>query len=132
MLGIFIFGLLEIAAGAIVYYCHRKTIDSAESYSGEVVRINEKIVAWIPVISMEYRPEVKFKLNGKTHFAEHHRYSQVILHDVGETVIVCVNPKMPKYFYYADEERRYSLPGLIMIFCGVFTCVLDLVFIAIF
>lgn len=132
MLGIFIFGLLAIAAGVIVCHCHRETIDSAESYSGEVVSISERIVTWTHVIYKEYRPEVKFKLNGKTYFAEHHRYSQVILHDVGETVIVCVNPKMPKYFYYADEERRNSLPGIILIICGVLTCVLDLVFIAIF
>lgn len=132
MLGIFIFGLMEIVAGAIVCHCHRETIDSAESYSGEVVGISERIVVRMHAITTIYRPEVKFMLNGKTHFAEHHRYSQVILHDVGETVIVCVNPKMPKYFYYADEERRYSLPGIILIICGVFTCVLDLVFIAIF
>lgn len=131
-MGIFIFGLLAIVAGAIVCHCHRETIDSAESYSGEVVGIRERIVVRMHSITKQYRPEVKFNLNGKTHFAEHHRYSQVILHDVGETVIVCVNPKMPKYFYYADEEQQHSLPGIIMIACGVFTCALTLIFIAIF
>lgn len=130
-MGFFIFGFLSIAAGLFACWCHREIIDSAESYSGEVVRINERVVVRLHAVYKEYRPEVKFKLNGKAHFAEHHRYSKIILHDVGETVIVCVNPRMLKYFYYADEERRNSLPGIILIASGTFICLLNLIIMAI-
>ncbi len=131
-MGFFIFGLLAIAAGAFVCHCHREMIDSAENFTGEVVEISERIVVRFHSVTKQYRPQIKFTMKGKTYFADHHRYSQVILHDVGETVIVCVNPRMPKYFYYADEEQQHSLPGIILIASGAFVCALSLILTALF
>lgn len=131
-MGFFILGLLAIAAGAFVCHCNRETIDSAESFTGEVVGFSERIVVRFHSVIKQYRPQIKFTMKGKTYFADHHKYSQIILHDVGETVIVCVDPRMPKYFYYADEEQQHSLSGIILIACGAFFCAASLIFSALF
>ncbi len=130
-MGFFIMGLLSAAAGLIICRCHKETVNSTESFSGVVTGISEKILPQGHLLVKKYRPAVKFTMNGRTRTANHHRYSQIVLHNVGETVIICVNPKMPEYFCYAEEEQPHSLPGIILTSCGIFVCILSLVFLAI-
>ncbi len=127
-MGFVIFGLLAVTAGLIVCRCHRETIGSAESFSAEVVSVKEKIAVRGHTIVKKYCPVVKFSINGRTQFADHRSYSQIIHHSIGETVIICADPKLPKYFYFADEEHQHSLAGIILISCGTFICVLSLIF----
>lgn len=130
-MGFIIMGLLTAAAGLIVCRCHKETVNSTESFSGVVAGISEKLLPQGHLLVKKYRPIVKFTLNGRTRTANHHRYSQIILHDVGETVIICVNPQMPEYFCYAEEEKPHSLLGIILTASGIFICILTLVFMAI-
>lgn len=127
-MGFFFFGLLAVTAGFVVCRCHRETVGSSESFSGEVVSVKEKTVMRGGFIIKKYCPVVKFSINGKTQFADHRSYSQIIHHSTGETVIICADPKMPKYFYFADEEKTHSLAGSILIAGGAFICLLSLVF----
>lgn len=130
-MGFFIMGLLSAAAGLIICRCHKESVNSTESFSGIVTGISEKILPQGRLLVKKYRPAVKFTMNGRTRTANHHRYSQIVLHDVGETVIICVNPKMPEYFCYAEEEQPHSLLGIILASCGIFVCILSIVFLAI-
>ena len=130
-MGFFIFGLIAAAAGLIICRFHKESVNSTESFSGVVTGISEKILPQGHLLVKKYRPVVKFTMNGRTYTADHHKYSQIILHNVGETVIICVNPQMPKYFCYAEEEQPNSLIGIILISCGIFVCILSLVFLVI-
>ena len=130
-MGFLILGLIAAAAGLIVCRCHKESVNSTDCFSGVVTEINGKILPQGRLLVKKYRPSVKFTMNGRTYTAVHHRYSQIILHNTGETVIICVNPQMPEYFCYAEEEQPHSLAGIILTACGIFTCILTLVFMAI-
>lgn len=127
-MGFFFLGLLAVTAGFVVCRCHRETVSSSESFSGEVVSVKEKTAVRGHMIVKKYCPVVKFSINGRTQFADHRSYSQIIRYRTGETVIICADPKMPKYFYFADEETTHSLAGSILIAGGVFICLMSLVF----
>lgn len=64
-MGFIIFGFLTVIAGLIVCRCHRETIESAESFSAEVVSVKEKISVRGHMIVKKYCPVVKFSINGQ-------------------------------------------------------------------
>lgn len=115
-----LFGIPALLIGLLICHVHHIEVTESESYTGKVVGILERTRVRRYVIYKEYCPVVSYKKDGKAITAEHHSYEKSIniRHHVGETVIICANPKMPKSFYFADEETRFSLGGLTVSVCG--------------
>lgn len=124
-----LFGIPALLIGILVCYVHHIEITESESYTGKVVGILERTRVRRYVIYKEYCPVVSYEKDGRTVTAEHHSYLQSISirHHVGETVIICANPKMPKSFYFADEETRFSIGGLTVAISGGLVTMIGLI-----
>ncbi len=61
-------------------------------------------------IRKDFCPLVKYSNGSKNIIAEHYNYMKSINlnHSKGETVLINVDPQMPKSFYFVDEETRVS------------------------
>lgn len=115
-----LFGIPTLLIGLLICHVHHIEVTESESYTGKVVGMLEKTRVRRYIVYHVYCPVVSYKKDGRTVTAEHHSYEQSvnIRHHVGETVIICANPKMPKSFYFADEETRVSLGGLTVAISG--------------
>ena len=134
MIAILIFGLGMIAMGLLISYVHHNEISNAESYSGEIIGFRDKIKTSGYVMYKVYCPVVEYKSGDKVIIADYHSYErrEVFRHDVGETVIICANPKAPKSFYFADEEQRFSLLGVSLSAGGILLSIAGIVLMILF
>lgn len=107
-------GFIAVLIGIFFCYAHKNRTENSETYHGIIIGIQEKVVCRGGIIRKDYRPLVKYSNGSKDIIAEHYNYMKLINlnHGKGETVLINVNPKMPKSFYFADEETRVSYEAI--------------------
>lgn len=116
-------GFIAVIVGIIISYMHKSRISGAETYYGTIIDLQEKFGYRYRTFSKYCRPLVKYSNGSKEIIAEHYEIIKFInlRHDKGETVLINVDPRMPKSFYFADEERSYSHKAIIaFVFGAVF------------
>ena len=94
---------------------HKSRISGSETYYGTIIDLQEKIGYHHRVLAKYCRPLVKYSNGSKEIIAEHYEVIKFInlRHDKGETVLINVDPRMPKSFYFTDEERSISFKAII-------------------
>lgn len=94
---------------------HKSRISGSETYYGTIIDLQEKFGYHYRAFTKYCRPVVKYSNGSKEIIAEYYKVIKFInlRHGEGETVLINVDPHMPKSFYFADEERSFSFEAII-------------------
>jgi hypothetical protein len=132
-IGFLIFGALILAFGLFICYAKSEQLKGAETVSGVITGFLEKKQRSKYVIETVYCPVVEYEKNGRKMTAEHYEYfrSLTLRHSQGETVLIYVDPHMPKKFYFIDDCKGADLKGIAVAACGAVILIFGLIALAI-
>ena len=114
-------GFIVIIVGIVICYIHKSRISKSETHYGTIINLQEKFMYHYGVFTKYCRPVVKYSNGFKEIIAEHYKIIKFInlRHGEGATVLINVDPLMPKSFYFADEERNFPFEAIIAFAFGV-------------
>ncbi|MBQ8960332.1 MAG: hypothetical protein IJ071_03830 [Ruminococcus sp.] len=128
-MGFIIFGLLALAAGAFLLYGHKSRRASMTEYQGTVIGVREKMQKKGYLLVKAYCPVVKYD-NGKREVtADHHSYDQLLGNfREGDLVTIFADPRLPKTFYFPEENGRACYEAVAAFIAGGALIALGIVF----
>ena len=118
--GFIVFGLLILAAGLFICYIKRAQLKNAVTVSAVITGYLEKKKRSRYVVETVYCPVVQYEQDGKKVTAEHFEYMNrfALTHNVGDTVLIYVDPRMKKKFWFIEEGKGPDLLGVAVAVCG--------------
>lgn len=127
--GFLIFGTLILAFGIFMCYAKNEELKGAETVSAVITGFLEKKQHSKYIIETVYCPIAEYEKNGKKITAEHHEYfnSLTLRHSQGETVLIYVDPHMPKKFYFIDDRKGVDLKGVAVAVSGAVILIFGLI-----
>lgn len=124
----FIFALIAVGIGLFFQKIHTDRIKDAVPYTAVVINLQEKITYRRGIAYTQYRPMVKYNNGSKDIIAEHYIAMRTINFSCqpGDTVTVFADPRLPKSFFFPEENHKlsyealvaYIAAGLLMV-CGI-------------
>ena len=110
-----LFALIAAGIGLFFQKCHTDRIKDAQPFTAEVINRQEKITVRRGMSYTVCRPMVRYNNGSKDVIAEHYNSIRAIncQYHQGDTVTVFVDKRMPKSFFFPEENHKLSYEALV-------------------